>query len=64
VTKTVGTLTDTHMGRLVGVGGLWGVLWGLVPVKDRVQLCLLINGTRVYTDAYPADTPCEVRKPA
>jgi hypothetical protein len=55
-------LADRHLGRQIEVRGLTGVLVGLVPCGDRVQLDLRVGGARVLTAALPGDDGCEVWK--
>jgi hypothetical protein len=51
------------MGRTVTVPGtppVTGVLVGVLPVRDRVTLALIVGKRRAWTDALDANTPIEV----
>ena len=58
--RTLGDLTNIHMGRAVTVNGLTGTLVGLLPCGDRIALELRVGGTRALTAALPAETCVEV----
>ena len=60
--RTVGTLLDAHLGRTVTIGDLTGVLAGVVPLGQTTQLALIVGGSRVFTDAMPADTHIEIHQ--
>jgi len=60
--RTVGTLLDSHLGRTVTVTGLTGSLAGVVPLGPTVQLALVVGGSRVFSDAMPADTHIEIHQ--
>lgn len=53
-------LTERHHGRHIEVAGHTGVLAGVVPCGDRVQLALIVGGARMWTDWLPADETAEV----
>jgi len=43
-------LGDRHIGRTVQVGQWTGTLTGVLPVGDRVQLALIVGGSRAFSD--------------
>ena len=62
--RTVGTLSDTHLGRTITLrqpgGDLTGKLAGLIPVGNTVQAVLIVGGVRLWTDRLPLSTHVEV----
>lgn len=56
----IDALTETHMGRIVDVNGLQGVLEGVIPVAGRYVLRLRVGGCPAFSDAYDAGTTVEV----
>lgn len=55
-------ITTQHVNeqRTVTVAGVTGSLVGVIPVRDRVQLALICQGARMWTDAMPKDTEIEI----
>lgn len=62
--RTLGDLTNRHMGRTITIRDLTGRLDGLTPVGNRIGLTLNIGGRRVFTDALPATEHVEVHSHA
>ena len=63
--RTLATILDAHLGRTVTIAddpAMTGTLVGVIPVRDRVQLALILGGRRVFTDAMPADTEIEIHQ--
>lgn len=55
-------LSDVHMGRMVQVEGITGQLVGSWNIAGRVQLVLIVGGSRMFTDALDEATEVEVWK--
>ena len=58
--RTLGDLTNTHMGRTVEVNGLTGTLTGLIPCGDHIALELRVGGSSALTAALPVGTCVEI----
>lgn len=53
-------LTERDHGKTVHVAGLTGTLTGIIAVRDRVQLALIVGGARAWTDLLDGGEGCEV----
>lgn len=53
---------EIHMGRQIDVNGMRGTLTGLIPIKGRVVVAMVVGGARVWSDALPGETCVEIWK--
>ena len=61
--RRLADLGDTHLGRTITLtDGPTGTLTGVIPIGDRIQLALIVGGSRIWTDALPADTHVEIHQ--
>ena len=54
---TAADLSDKHLGQSVCVGSITGTLTGIIGIRDRVTLAVLVGGSRAW---FPLEGGAEV----